>query len=159
MTSPLSTADSRASWSSSPCGWSWALLQLFIAALIAALWRARRLGPVVAEQLPVAVRAAEATEGRARLYRRARARTRAAEALRGATRNRLAPLVGIPPSQADEPDILATAVAARLTDPAIDVRTLLHGAPPPDDAALLRLADDLDALERSIFSTERYANP
>jgi hypothetical protein len=142
-----------------PAGWNWALLQLFIAALIAALWRARRLGPVVAEQLPVAVRAAEATEGRARLYRRARARTRAAEALRAAARNRLAPLVGIPPSQADDPDVLATAVAARLTDPAIDVRTLLHGAPPPDDAALLRLADDLDALERSIFSTERYANP
>jgi hypothetical protein len=142
-----------------PDGWNWALLQLVIAAVIAALWRARRLGPVVAEQLPVAVRAAEATEGRARLYRRARARGRAAEALRAATRNRLAPLVGIPPSHADDPDALTTAVAARLADPTVDVRSLLHGPPPPDDAALLRLADELDALERSFFSTERYANP
>lgn len=142
-----------------PDAWNWALLQLFIAALVTALWRGRRLGPVVTEQLPVAVRAAEATEGRARLYRRARARSRAAEALRAAARSRLAPLVGIPLSGADEPDELTTAVAARLTDPTIDVRTLLHGPPPPDDAALLRLADDLDALERSMFSTERYANP
>jgi hypothetical protein len=142
-----------------PSGWNWALLQLFVAALIAALWRARRLGPLVAERLPVAVRAAEATEGRARLYRRARARGRAAEALRAAARHRLAPLVGIPPSQADEPDTVAPAVGALLTDPTIDVRTLLHGPPPPDDAALLRLADELDALERSILAKERYANP
>lgn len=147
-----------------PEGWTWALRQLFIAALIAAAWRARRLGPVVAERLPVVVRAAEATEGRARLYRRARARGRAAESLRTATRHRLAPLLGIPLSQADEPGTLATAITTRMPDPAsgaraIDVRTLLHGPPPPDDAALLRLADDLDALERSILAKERYANP
>jgi hypothetical protein len=50
-------------------------------------------------------------------------------------------------------------VAARLGDPATDPHTLLHGPPPPDDAALLRLADDLDALERRVLLNERKATP
>ncbi|HEX6336426.1 MAG TPA: DUF4350 domain-containing protein, partial [Jiangellaceae bacterium] len=58
--------------------------QLFIAALLAVWWRSRRLGRVVTEPLPVIVRAAETTEGRARLYRRGRARGHAAATLREA---------------------------------------------------------------------------
>ncbi|NEC82854.1 DUF4350 domain-containing protein, partial [Streptomyces sp. SID7958] len=42
-----------------PSGWLWGTLQLFIAAALAALWRARRLGPLVPEKLPVAIRASE----------------------------------------------------------------------------------------------------
>ena len=61
------------------------VLELFIAVVLVAGWRARRLGPVVEEPLPVVVRAAEVTEGRARLYRRAKARDRAANELRRAT--------------------------------------------------------------------------
>ncbi|MFE6504868.1 DUF4350 domain-containing protein [Kitasatospora sp. NPDC057738] len=135
-----------------PSGWHWAGYQLAVAAVLAALWRGRRLGPVVSENLPVVVRAAETTEGRARLYRRARARGRAAEALRGATAHRLAPALGVP-LRADAPDsdALCVAVADRLpARPAGDVRALLYGPPPTDDAALLRLADDLDALERQV---------
>lgn len=74
-----------------PSGWLWGTLQLFIAAGLAALWRARRLGPLVPERLPVAIRASETVEGRARLYRKANARDRAANALRSTTRTRLAP--------------------------------------------------------------------
>lgn len=74
-----------------PSGWLWGTLQLFIAAGVAALWRARRLGPLVPEKLPVAIRASETVEGRARLYRKANARDRAANALRSTTRTRLAP--------------------------------------------------------------------
>jgi len=134
-----------------PSGWSWATLQLGIAALLAALWRGRRLGPVVSENLPVVVRAAETTEGRARLYQRAKARGHAADSLRRAARRRLAPLLGVPLS-ADEPDptALCAAVADRLDRPSVDVLSLLYGTPPTDDAALLRLTDDLDALERQV---------
>lgn len=64
-----------------------------------------------------------------------------------------------PPSQAHDPDVLPAAVAARLDDPAVDPHSLLHGPPPPDDAALLRLADDLDALERRVLLNERKATP
>ncbi|MFJ9694267.1 DUF4350 domain-containing protein [Kitasatospora sp. NPDC101183] len=135
-----------------PKGWHWALLQLFVAAALAAIWRARRLGPVVSEDLPVVVRAAETTEGRARLYRRAKARGRAAEALRRAAAHRLAPALGVPlRAGAPDPDALCAAVADRRPEqPPGDVRALLYGPPPIDDAALLRLADDLDALERQV---------
>ncbi|GJF30071.1 hypothetical protein KNE206_27710 [Kitasatospora sp. NE20-6] len=134
-----------------PDGWRWAVLQLAVAAALAAVWRARRLGPVVSEDLPVVVRAAETTEGRARLYRRARARGHAAEALRRATRHRLAPSLGVPVSRGEaDPATLAAAAAGRLGRPSAELHALLYGAPPTDDAALLRLADDLDALERQV---------
>ncbi|WP_329564619.1 DUF4350 domain-containing protein [Kitasatospora sp. NBC_01266] len=136
-----------------PDGWRWAALQLAVATVLAALWRARRLGPVVSEQLPVVVRAAETTEGRARLYHRAKARDRAADALRHAARHRLAPVLGVPLGTG-EPD--GTALLAALGDRLAgnrepgELRGLLYGPPPTDDAALLRLADDLDALERQV---------
>ncbi|GHB42156.1 hypothetical protein GCM10010347_09880 [Streptomyces cirratus] len=134
-----------------PSGWTWALLQLFVAATLAALWRGRRLGPLVTEDLPVAIRASETTEGRARLYRRAGARDRAATVLRTASRERLAALVGVPATQAHEPATLLPAVTARLTaDRTTDPATLLFGTTPSDDAALVALADHLDALEREV---------
>ncbi|MFJ1911361.1 DUF4350 domain-containing protein [Streptomyces sp. NPDC088147] len=133
-----------------PSGWLWGAFQLFLAAVLAAVWRARRLGPLVAERLPVAIRASESTEGRARLYRKANARDHAAAALRSATRDRLAPLLAVPPADAHSPDVLIPAVSARLPDTTLDPRTLLFGPAPTDDAALVRLADQLDALEREV---------
>ncbi|MFD7628490.1 DUF4350 domain-containing protein [Streptomyces sp. NPDC059851] len=134
-----------------PAGWHWALLQLFVAAALAALWRARRLGPLVTERLPVAVRASEATEGRARLYRRTGARDRAATVLRAASRERLAALVGVPSAHTHDPATLVPAVAARLADPAgRDLTALLFGTTPAGDAALVALADHLDDLEREV---------
>ncbi|MFF4653538.1 DUF4350 domain-containing protein [Streptomyces sp. NPDC001380] len=150
-----------------PAGWRWGAVQAAVAAVLAALWRARRLGPVVTEELPVVVRASETTEGRARLYRRAKARDRAADALRHAARTRLAAVLGVPGGPGPEPVALTAAVAARLTGGPVpgagpadgphsggrapsEVHALLYGAAPADDAALLRLADDLDTLERQV---------
>jgi hypothetical protein len=138
-----------------PSGWRWGALQLAIAAVLAALWRARRLGPLVPERLPVAVPASEATEGRARLYRQANARDRAAEALRSATRTRLAPLAGVPTAQAHRPEVLCPAVAARTGDDGNRIHTVLFGPAPADDEALVRLTDELDLLERRITPTPR----
>ncbi|MFD4586653.1 DUF4350 domain-containing protein [Streptomyces sp. NPDC058434] len=133
-----------------PSGWLWGTLQLAVAAVLAAVWRARRLGPLVSERLPVAVRASETTEGRARLYRKANARDRAASALRQAARIRLAPLLGVTVADAHSPEALLPAVSAHLRDGDRDLRTLLFGPAPADDAALIRLADQLDALEREV---------
>ncbi|MFD6419515.1 DUF4350 domain-containing protein [Streptomyces sp. NPDC060194] len=134
-----------------PAGWYWATLQLAVAALVTVLWRSRRLGPLVTERLPVVIRASETTEGRARLYRKADARDRAADALRAATRARLAPVLGIHQAHADSPDTLLPALVPRLGDPAHwDPASLLFGPPPADDAALTALADRLDALEREV---------
>ncbi|BCM67290.1 hypothetical protein EASAB2608_02624 [Streptomyces sp. EAS-AB2608] len=133
-----------------PPGWLWATLQLFIAAALAAFWRARRFGPLVPERLPVAIRASETAEGRARLYRKANARDRAAAALRAATRARLAPLVGVPVSQAHSPEALLPALSAHLAGDGQTLHSLLFGPPPGDDAALIALTDQLDALEREV---------
>ncbi|GAA1436051.1 DUF4350 domain-containing protein [Streptomyces thermospinosisporus] len=134
-----------------PSGWLWGTLQLFIAAALAALWRARRLGPLVPEKLPVAIRASETVEGRARLYRKANARDRAATALRSATRTRLAPLVGVPVTRAHTPEALLPALSARLHgDGQQSLHALLFGPPPGDDAGLIQLADRLDALESEV---------
>ncbi|MGW6931635.1 DUF4350 domain-containing protein [Lentzea sp. NPDC054927] len=128
-----------------PGGWKFAALQLGLAAVVIALWRARRLGRVVPEPLPVVVRAAETVEGRARLYRRSRAAGHAASVLRQATRERLAPLLGLPAGE--DPSV---EIAHRTSRPVADVRTLLYSQEPVDDRGLVALADELDALENEV---------
>ncbi|MEU9972223.1 DUF4350 domain-containing protein [Streptomyces sp. NPDC051014] len=148
--SAAGTDDQKTLFDLLPSGWLWGALQLFLAAVLAAFWRARRLGPLVPEKLPVAIRASETVEGRARLYRKANARDRAAAALRGAARTRLAPLVGVPVSQADAPEALLPALSAHLRGDGQALHSLLFGPPPGDDAALIALTDQLDALEREV---------
>ncbi|MFC9510361.1 DUF4350 domain-containing protein [Streptomyces sp. NPDC057002] len=149
-TSATAPDDERGFFDLLPSGWLWGTLQLFIAAALAALWRARRLGPLVPEKLPVAIRASETAEGRARLYRKADARDRAANALRSTTRTRLAPLTGVPVTQAHTAEALLPALSAQLHGDGQDLHALLFGPPPSDDAALIALADRLDALEREV---------
>ncbi|MET8327177.1 DUF4350 domain-containing protein [Streptomyces sp. NPDC005181] len=144
------TGDDRSFIDLIPSGWLWGTLQLAVAAALAAIWRARRLGPLVTERLPVAIRASESTEGRARLYRKANARDRAASSLRSATRTRIAPLIGVSPRDAHSPSVLLPAVSARLSTAEGGLDTLLFGPAPADDATLVRLADQLDTLEREV---------
>lgn len=125
-----------------------AAVQLGVAVVLLAWWRARRLGPVVTEPLPVAVRAAETVEGRARLYRSRRARAQAAGTLRAGCLARLAPRLGF--ERDADPRTVAESVAARTGRPGAHVSAVLHGPVPEDDAALVRLADDLDALETEV---------
>ncbi|MER6161099.1 DUF4350 domain-containing protein [Streptomyces sp. NPDC001868] len=143
-------AGNRSFFDLLPSGWLWGALQLFVAGGLAALWRARRLGPLVPEKLPVAIRASETVEGRARLYRKANARDRAAAALRSTTRTRLAPLVGVPVSRAHTPEALLPALSAHLHGDGQPLHALLFGPPPGDDTALIALTDQLDALEREV---------
>lgn len=131
-----------------PAGWGWAAAQLAVAVVLVAAWRARRLGPVVSERLPVVVRAAETVEGQARLYRRARAREHAADTLRTACRARLIVMLGLAPTA--EPAAVIAAVAARTGRSAVEIGDVLYGAAPGDDAALTELARSLDAVEEGI---------
>jgi hypothetical protein len=117
-------------------------IQLCVVALLAAGWRARRLGPLVAERLPVVVRAAETVEGHGRLYQARRARDSAARELRAAASDRIARLTGS--------DMRAAAIATRTGQAPEKVTSLLHGPPPATDQALVTLAADLDTLERKI---------
>jgi hypothetical protein len=124
------------------------LIQLAVAAVVAAAWRIRRLGPLVPEPLPVVVRAAETVEGHGRLYRARRSRDRATAALREALLDRVVPTLGL--SREAGPDTICAAIAARSGRDPSDVAAALYGGEPPDDAALVRLADTLDALEREV---------
>ena len=158
-----------------PPGWIWAAIQLTLAAVLAALWRARRLGPVVREPLPVVVRAVEVIEGRSRLYRRAGASAHAADTLRGATRTRLASLVGLDGAvtvtdSTVEELALINAVSGRTGRAPNEVRMLLYGPAPAHDpgdggrrrlrnrrgaisTAMIELADQLDTCEREVRRT------
>lgn len=130
-------------------------LWLLVVVAVLALWRARRLGRVVEEPLPVTVRAAESVEGRGRLYRTAGARGTAAEALRTAARDRVVRRVGLPPG-ADRPSVVAVVAERTGSEPAA-VEALLYGGAPADDPALVRLAADLRTLEQAL--TQEVAGP
>ncbi|HEV7980637.1 DUF4350 domain-containing protein [Amycolatopsis sp.] len=131
-----------------PDGWRFGAIQLAVAAALFALWRARRLGPVVTEPLPVVVRAAETVEGRARLYRKAGAADHAGTILREATCARLRPTLGLTVDA--EPAAIVETVAVRSGRDAERVGALLFGPPPADDPALVRLANELDVLEKEV---------
>jgi hypothetical protein len=131
-----------------PDGWRFGVIQLAIAAVVIALWRTRRLGPVVTEPLPVMVRAAETTEGRARLYRKAGSADHAGDILREATRARLRPLLGLPVDAG--PAAVVEAVARRSGWDENRVGALLYGPLPDGDPALVLMASELDELEHAV---------
>ncbi|MCU1437180.1 MAG: Secreted protein [Naasia sp.] len=130
------------------------LIALFVAA---AVWRGRRLGPLVVEDLPVVVRARETMEGRARLYQRSSARGRALDNLRVGTIRRLSGLLGL--ARAATVEDVVRAAASALGRPADDLRRLLLDDDPANDAALLDLSDALLRLERDVRAATDPTRP
>ncbi|WP_454049369.1 DUF4350 domain-containing protein [Cellulomonas sp. Marseille-Q8402] len=128
-----------------------ALLQLLVVVGALALWRGRRLGRVVTEDLPVVVRGGETTRGRARLYRASRSYGHAAASLRAGTADRCARRLGLPRS-AGAPEVVAAVARAARRDEG-DVADLLYGPPPTSDAGLEHLARRLDQLESEVHPT------
>lgn len=119
--------------------------------VLLALVRGRRLGRVVVEPLPVVVRAIESTEARARLYRRARDRQRAAAILRRATTNRLMARLGV--DRHAEAHAVVDAVARAAGSSATEAAQLLAGPAPATDEELIDLAQKLSALETKVRQT------
>lgn len=131
-----------------PPSMGWLASQLWLAVALAAVWKARRIGPLVAEQLPVVVRASETVEGLGRLYRSRRARDRAGQALRTAVLQRLTPRLGL--RVAASPTTVVTTTAARTGMPAPWLWHLLFGPPPATDTELVQFARALDEIERQV---------
>lgn len=130
-----------------------AILMLVVAALAAAVWRGRRFGPLVAEDLPVTVRASETMEGRGRLYARSRDALHAADALRIGALTRLARILGLG-AAASAPDI-SDAAAARIGAPRATVHDILIDSLPRTDAELVALSDRLRDLEAAVHAAAR----
>jgi hypothetical protein len=95
--------------------------------------------------------AGETVRGRARPYRRAGARDRAAAALRAEAQRDLAARLGVPrgAGRAAVVDAVAAHAAHAGWSPPV-VGAVLAGPPPPDDAALVALAAELDRLRAAV---------
>ncbi|UMB70007.1 DUF4350 domain-containing protein [Mycobacterium paraterrae] len=126
----------------------WMIMQLCVTVGLVALWKGRRIGPLVAETLPVVVRASETVEGRGRLYRSRRARDRAADALRNAALQRLRPRLGVGADAS--PAAVVQAIAARNRSGPEPLWHILFGPPPATDTDLVQLARALDDIERQV---------
>ncbi|PYY40951.1 DUF4350 domain-containing protein [Curtobacterium sp. MCLR17_043] len=125
-----------------------ALALLALVAVAAGVWRGRRLGPLVVERLPVVVRAAETTEGRARMYARTRDRTHALDTLRVAAVRRIGRMLGLPRSAHVDEVVRTAAQAAGI--PHTRVGAVLVGGTTDDDRALVDGTAALEDLERAV---------
>lgn len=124
------------------------MIWLLVTALLAILWRGRRLGPLVTEPLPVVVRSAETAAGRARLYQDAGAVNHAAETLRAGTLMRLAAALRIPVTS---PRTAVVAAAAHITHREYaELDRLLNTHTPRSDAELVQWSQELEKLEQEI---------
>ena len=119
---------------------------LAAAAAVYAVHRARRLGPPVAERLPVRVPASELALAIGDLLGRHDHRDAAAARLREDLRVEVAAALHVPTDT--PPDVLVELLADRVGDD-LDVggvRAALLDAPVPDDDALVRVASSLARL-------------
>src|SRR5690606_29283967 len=127
------------------------LYALGLALVVVAWWRARRFGAIIHEPLPVVVRAAETTRGRARMYRAARASGRAAASLRAAAALRMGQRVGVPRNADDKTLVAAVANAAGWTS--AQVQETLFGPPPRTEAEMMTLLSKIDTLENEVHGS------
>jgi len=129
------------------------IVLLLVAGVAAGIWRGRRFGPLVAERLPVTVRASETTEGRARLYARAGDPLHAADRLRIGALHRIAALLGL--GAGAEAGEIADAAAGRTGLDRRAVRGILIDDIPRDDADLVALSARLRDLEDAVRTAVR----
>jgi hypothetical protein len=125
-----------------------------VTAIAAAVWRGRRFGALVAENLPVTVRSRETMEGRARLYARSGAHGRALDALRIGTISRLARILALP-GNASVTDVIRAAATVLPGWPQADIEAILVTAVPANDRDLVALSDRLLVLERAVTENAR----
>ncbi|WP_445153890.1 DUF4350 domain-containing protein [Arthrobacter sp. Hor0625] len=120
---------------------------LAFVAVLAMLWRGRRLGPLVVEPIPVVVKAVETAEGRARLYHDAGAVDQAADVLRAGSLVRLAKALRLGPEAGA--GIIAEAVARHLDRTPESVAAIVD-AFPHTETGLVHYAERLDRLEKEV---------
>ena len=139
-----------------PTGVTLALLQLLVAFVVYALYRARRLGRPVPEDPPVEIAGSELTRAVGGLMEHAGARDRAAASLRRAARRRLASAYGL--AAGSPPDVVVTTTEARSGLDRDRLERALYDHPVADDAALAVVARELDDLVAAALGGARGAS-
>jgi hypothetical protein len=125
-----------------------ALVQLGVAFLLYALWRARRLGAPVLEPQPVPLAASELVVAVGNLLQQAGRRDQAGALLRADLRRRLADRLGLP---LDAPaEVVATTAAARTGIPVARLRAALTPVPLARDDELVALSAEVAAVEEVV---------
>lgn len=151
------TADTPATLGELTPAWlTPAILLLLLAGIAAIWWRGGRFGPLVAESLPVTVRASETMHGRARLTAKAADAPHAAAAIRAGTRAGLATRLALSPRATAEE--VADAASDRLGVPRGSLHDLLGGPAPADDRELVELARRLAELETAVWAAQTERN-
>lgn len=133
-----------------PSGVKRALLQLAVAFVLYALWRAIRLGQPVAEDQPVELAGSELVAAIGRLLARTRSPGSAAETVRGALRRTLRARLGI---SADAPtDTLVQLTAARTATDTAAVEAAVGTGPVTTDAELVAVARAVASIHQEVPS-------
>ncbi len=125
-----------------------AVLQLAVAFVLFALWRARRLGRPVEEELPVELAGSELVAATGNLLQQAHRRDQAAALLRRRLTAELGERLGTGPGTA--PEVVAEAAARRTGMPTERLLAVLAGGPVADDAALVELAHTIEAIRQEV---------
>jgi hypothetical protein len=137
------------------------LVQLLLALVVFALVRGRRLGKPTMENIPSPVPSGELVHAVARLYRSARARGSAGDALRRGARRRLRARLGLGPEPpatwpdgsprtGDIDEGLSSTVAHLTGTPPDRVRWQLFGPGPATEEELIALGRELEELRQRV---------
>jgi hypothetical protein len=132
-----------------PDGVKRGLLQLAVAFVLYALWRAVRLGRPVIEDQPVDVAGSELVAAIGRLLARTHAPGAAAETLRDELRRALRARLGVPPSA--DAQTLAGVTAARTGIPVERVLAAVDERPVTTDAELVAVARAVSSIHQEVL--------
>lgn len=132
-----------------PAGVDRALVQLAVAFVLYAVWRAIRLGHPVHEDQPVEIAGSELVAAIGRLLSRTQSPGAAADTLRGELRRALRSRLGVPPSA--DPRTLAGVVAARTGIEADRVLEAIDDRPVTTDAELAVIARAVASIHQEVL--------
>jgi hypothetical protein len=124
-----------------------ALLQLLIGFVLFALFKARRLGRVIREPLPVQIAGSELTVAVGQLLQQTRDPAASAHLLRNDLRRVLSDRLGVPQDAA--PDVAADAVASRVGGDRATILSALS-APVTTDAELVQLGRTIESIRQEV---------
>lgn len=133
-----------------PMAFTLSIFVALVSAVLFALWRGRRMGPIISEDLPVIVKASESVRGRGKLYRAGKSHAHSAGALRAGTASRLGARLGLPQSSPSTAFIAAASAATGRDEKYI--HELFYGPAPTNDVDLTTLAQRLSDLESEIHA-------